>query len=63
MSYYYAVIEQFSDNNELYMFSLSNNQNDEVKLYNVSSYGNNRVALFEDAIAYMTKDRTEDAYL
>jgi len=63
MAYYYAIIEQFADNNELYIFSLSNNQNDEVKLYNVSSYENNRVALFEDAIAYMTKDRTEDAYL
>ena len=62
-NYYYAIIEQFSDNNELYIFSLSNNQNDEVKLYNVSSYENNRVALFEDAITYMTKDRTEDAYL
>jgi len=63
MAYYYAIIEQFADNNELYIFSLSNNQNEEVKLYNVSSYEKNRVALFEDAIAYMTKDRTEDAYL
>jgi hypothetical protein len=63
MSYYYAIIEQFSDNNELYIFGLSNNQNDEIKLYNVSSYENDRVALFDDAISYMTKDRTEDAYL
>ena len=62
MSYYYTVIEKFNDG-ELFMISITKKDDDEIKIYNVKNYNNDKVALFEELVEKITVNRTEDAYL
>ena len=62
MSYYYTVIEKFS-NGDLFMISITKKDDDEIKIYNVKNYNNDKVALFEELVEKITVNRTEDAYL
>lgn len=61
MSNYYLHFERFSDNSLLHIGACD--EKEQVKIFDVNNYNNNLLALSEELLLYVSKNRTENANL